>query len=282
MLLGATKALRNVSDVELIGMPKLTKCKLLSAFKSVNSVRMENAGKLEEIPVLKEKNEERVKSEVSMEEIEEEVTEDEQSVNEETSEKEEVLNVVIGGEEVERVESEAAETVQSVSMESASKEGDLDNTTSITALSKSDLEVDDNCFEAIVVDTNGCNDDDLTELDLGRFPSLIEFRVNDNSFKNVTEVNVTGLHHLERVIIGTKCFMGSNCIDSLRPLHFYLKNCERLKELKVGCYSFKDYSVCEIESVDSLEVIEMGELGQWSGNFQYASLTLKSACQRRK
>lgn len=264
-------------------MPKLTKCKLLSAFKNVNSVRMENAGKLEEISVLKEKNEERVKSEVSMkEENEEEVTEDEQSVNEETSEKEEVLNVVIGGEELERVESEVTETVQSVSVESASKEEESNNTTSITALSKSDLEVADNCFEVIVVDTNGCNDDDLTELDLGRFPSLIELRVNDNSFKNVTEVNVMGLHQLERVIIGLNCFMGSNCTDSLRLLHFYLKNCEQLKELKVGCYSFKDYSVCEIESVDSLEVIEMGELGQWSGNFQYASLTLKSVFQRTK
>ena len=58
--------------------------------------------------------------------------------------------------------------------------------------------------------------------------------------------------------------------------HFYLKDCEKLKELKIGCESFMGYSVCEIENVPSLEVIEMGELNEWSANFYYASLKLKS------
>ena len=62
--------------------------------------------------------------------------------------------------------------------------------------------------------------------------------------------------------------------------HFYLKNCERVRELKMSRYSFSDYSVCEIENVPSLEVIEMGELNQWSGNFYNASLELKSDCER--
>ena len=35
----------------------------------------------------------------------------------------------------------------------------------------------------------------------------------------------------------------------------------------MGCYSFSDYSVCEIENMPSLEVIEMGELNEWSYNF---------------
>ena len=58
--------------------------------------------------------------------------------------------------------------------------------------------------------------------------------------------------------------------------HFYLKNCERVRELKIGCYSFNDYSVCEIENLPSLEVIEMGELNKVSINFHYASLELRS------
>ncbi len=56
---------------------------------------------------------------------------------------------------------------------------------------------------------------------------------------------------------------------------FYLKNCERLRELKMGSGSFNDYSVCEIENVPSLEVIEMGRLNESSVNFLYASLELK-------
>ena len=64
--------------------------------------------------------------------------------------------------------------------------------------------------------------------------------------------------------------------------HFYLKNCERLRELKMGRYSFSDYSVCEIENMDSLEVIEMGDLNEYSVNFSSASLELKSDSQRMK
>ena len=55
-----------------------------------------------------------------------------------------------------------------------------------------------------------------------------------------------------------------------------MKNCERLRELKMGRYSFSDYDVCEIENVPSLEVIEMGELSDVSSNFEYGSLQLKS------
>ena len=58
--------------------------------------------------------------------------------------------------------------------------------------------------------------------------------------------------------------------------HFYLKNCPKLKSLKMGRYSFSDYSVIEIENVDALEEIKMGELNEESNNFICASLELKS------
>ena len=49
-----------------------------------------------------------------------------------------------------------------------------------------------------------------------------------------------------------------------------------LKSLKFGDYSFNDYTVCVIENVDALEVIEMGDLNEVSRNFYYASLELRS------
>ena len=55
-----------------------------------------------------------------------------------------------------------------------------------------------------------------------------------------------------------------------------------MRELKIGWYSFSDYSVCEIENVPSLEVIEMGELNEDSYNFCHASLELKSDSERMK
>ena len=87
-------------------------------------------------------------------------------------------------------------------------------------------------------------------------------------------------------MIGNGCFTKAGydpMKDAKNPnRRFYLKNCERLRELKMGCYSFADYSVCEIENVPSLEVIEMGGLNEESLNFGYASLELKSDSQRMK
>ena len=134
------------------------------------------------------------------------------------------------------------------------------------------------------MDANACNDTGLTVLDLSSFSTLKVFEVGDYSFAFVNEVKLVGLSKLERVVIGKNCFTKHR---SNRPKcdpnrHFYLKNCERVRELKIGRYSFNDYSVCEIENVPSLEVIEMGELNEESCNFFYASLELKSDSERMK
>ena len=75
----------------------------------------------------------------------------------------------------------------------------------------------------------------------------------------------------EKSFTKEKNFYGN---DANRKL--YVKNCDALKELKIGRYSFSDYSVIEIENVNSLELIEIGEVNEVSFNFYYASLELKS------
>ena len=133
-------------------------------------------------------------------------------------------------------------------------------------------------MEVMIVDHNACNDKCYYQLDLSSLTNLKVFEVGDYSFSFVEEVELIGLSHLERVVIGKNCFRKS--IEKNPNRHFYLKNCERLRELKIGRYSFSDYSACEIENVPSLEVIEMGELNEESYNFCHASLELKSDSQR--
>ena len=137
-------------------------------------------------------------------------------------------------------------------------------------------------MEVMIVDHNACNDKCYYQLDLSSLTNLKVFEVGDYSFTYVEEVKLIGLNRLESVVIGENCFTKrkdwSNHerygMDPNR--HFYLKNCERLREMKMGRYSFSDYSVCKIESAPSLEVIEMGKLNEESFNFWYASLKLKS------
>ena len=140
--------------------------------------------------------------------------------------------------------------------------------------------------EVMIVDNNACNDKDYQLLDLSSVCNLKVFEVGDYSFAFVDEVKLIGLNQLERVVIGENSFTKQNNSDwpgynACR--HFYLKDCERLRELKMGCYSFNDYSVCEIENVPSLRVIEMGDLNEWSRNFSHAyKLELKSDSQRMR
>ena len=106
--------------------------------------------------------------------------------------------------------------------------------------------------------------------------------MSDDCFRNTEELKLIGLHALERVVIGKGCFTKDDYNpfkDGMNPnRHFYLKDCEKLKELKMGCETFKDYSVCEIANVPSLEVIAIGELNEKSSNFYWVSqFELKSA-----
>ena len=127
-----------------------------------------------------------------------------------------------------------------------------------------------------IVFNNGVgNDPSFTVLDLSRFESVRSVVIGDESFMYVSEFNITGFSELQSVVIGEKSFTKSN-YDKDPNRHFYLNGCPKLKSLRMGRYSFSDYTVIEIENVDALEVIEIGDLYESSLNFDSASLELRS------
>ena len=131
-------------------------------------------------------------------------------------------------------------------------------------------------MEVITVGDNKCNKAN-DRIDLSKYVNLKNVSIGDHCFKNQDVLNLTGLHSLERVMIGENSFTkrkNSSGNDANRKL--YVKNCDALKELKIGRYSFSDYSVIEIENVNSLELIDIGDMDNLSFNFYSASLELKS------
>ena len=135
-------------------------------------------------------------------------------------------------------------------------------------------------IEELVVQDSSCNGMEWRVLDLSIMSHLRLLEVGDECFEKVNEVKLVGLNQLERVVIGQYCF--TRGAEYIPNTHFYLKDCERLRELKIGPHSLSDYSVCLIENLPSLEVIEIGEPREWSHNFWRASLELKSDYQRMK
>ena len=148
----------------------------------------------------------------------------------------------------------------------------------VTIACRNDWEgLDVNLVVEIAVSNKCCKKEEIKVFDMNRFVNLRELKVGDECFMNTEEVKLIGLHALERVVIGKNSFTKHKNMCGNDPnRHFYLKDCERLKELKMGHHAFSDFSVCEIANVPSLEVIEMGKLNEKSYNFCWASLELKS------
>ena len=278
------RALKNVKEVELMGMPKLKKCVLMGGLKNVKSVKMENAGKFESVNGLKEVMEaERKRREEEVKKREEEKRRKEEERKrkemedrkrrEEEERKRKEMEERRRREEEQRKRREEEERKKREEMIALAK-------TTVSVRNVEDLKNASCYVGVIVIASNCCNDNELCVLDLSRFVNLKELNVGDECFENVYEMKLIGLNELERVEIGENCFRKSFKKNPNR--HFYLKKCERLRELKMGCYSFSDYSMCVIENVPSLEVIEMGELNKESGNFYYTSLELKSGCDGMK
>ena len=131
----------------------------------------------------------------------------------------------------------------------------------------------------VAIGLKACSFENVTVFDLGKYPKLKTLRIGNSTFSHVSVLNITGLSELESVDIGMNSFTKHKNtweIASDPNRHFYLKNCPKLKSLKMGRVSFSDYKVVEIENVDALEVIEMGDLNEVSYSFKYASLELKS------
>ena len=249
-------------------IPKLTKCSLVTSFKCVKSVKMENVSKLGEVKVLKQEwekrkeEEERLKKEREEEERRREEAEEEKRKEEERKrrerERKKQEEEERRKEEEKRRRKEAEEAAKKTAVISCKRDWDCANR------HVSVIEVSDKC----------CNAEGLRELDLSGFVNLKELRVGNECFSYVEEVKLIGLSELERACIGSESFRRDG---DIKGGSFYLKDCPKLRSLRItGVHSFSNYSVIVIENVNALEEIEIGELNQLSYSFPYASLELKS------
>ena len=136
-----------------------------------------------------------------------------------------------------------------------------------------------NHIEELIIPEGSCNEEEWEWLDLSCMANLRELRVGDHSLQCVTKVKLVGLERLERVEVGVECFTSHRHRTRFFRARgsFTLKDCEKLKELTIGCESFFYYTICTIENVPSLETLEMGQIGTDSFCFEYASLQLKGS-----
>ena len=121
------------------------------------------------------------------------------------------------------------------------------------------------------MDTLACNTPSFTKLNLLSFVHLRQFEVGDISFVYVKEVRMIGLKWLESVVIGANCFTKEKSRS-----HLQLKDCERLRELRIGNHSFENNFSWVIVNLPSLEEMEVGEWRKKNGNRSESALIVKS------
>ena len=87
-------------------------------------------------------------------------------------------------------------------------------------------------MEVITVGDGQCNGEN-ERIDLSKYVNLKNVSIGNDCFFYQDVLNLTGLHSLERVMIGEKSFTKMKSFfgnDANRKL--YVKNCDALKELK--------------------------------------------------
>ena len=135
------------------------------------------------------------------------------------------------------------------------------------------------CVTELTIAPYSCNDETITLFDVSGMSGMRSVDIGHECFMHVEKTKFIGLNKLERVTIGKNCFTEKKNTYSENPRRaFFLKDCARVRELRIGEYSFSDYSVCEIENDPALERIEMGDLNvlHCSCSFFNSSLELRS------
>ena len=110
------------------------------------------------------------------------------------------------------------------------------------------LLLDEN-VEVIEVKKGVCNNEAFEEWDMEEYMRLRELIVGDKCFLFVKDLKIMGLNALEKVEIGKQCFCKAS--DGV----FEMRDCEKLKSVKIGDGSFVNVVSVVFESECCIDVV---------------------------
>ena len=122
-----------------------------------------------------------------------------------------------------------------------------------------------------------CNELDYTIFNFSRFNILEELIIGDECFMYVNEFRIDELNKLKSLVIGMNSFTErKNSYGNDESRSFIISNCDELKSIEIGRYSFSDYSgLFELNNLPKLELIKIGVIGSTSYNFYYSSFEIR-------
>ena len=132
-------------------------------------------------------------------------------------------------------------------------------------------------IKSITISNNSCNNLEYTIFNFSRFTKLEELIIGNDCFCSVNLFNIDGLNHLKSIKIGNNSFTKKkNNYGNDDSRSFSILNCDELKSIEIGRYSFSDFGGgFELKNLPKLESIKIGEIERISSNFYYSSFVIK-------
>ncbi|KAK8824807.1 hypothetical protein WA538_005473 [Blastocystis sp. DL] len=133
-------------------------------------------------------------------------------------------------------------------------------------------------IEELKIGNNGYNDDSVTELKLSWLVRLKRIVIGDKCFGKVRMFELNGLSELESVVVGQKSFTYAKTDDDIwnskrTDGSYRIVNCPKLKSIQIGDRSFSDYHSFELNNLPSLQSIDIGmRCFYWAPSFSLTNL----------
>ena len=117
----------------------------------------------------------------------------------------------------------------------------------------------------------------LVDWDVSWFLNLESIEIGDECFESVQTFKIDGLNRLKTIKIGINSFtQKKNLIGCDESKSFHILNCESLKSIQIGQFSFSDFAGdFELKNLPQLQSIQIGTIGSYSGNFYNSSLVIR-------
>ena len=118
----------------------------------------------------------------------------------------------------------------------------------------------------------------LIDWDVSLMLNLESIEIGNDCFESVQTFQIDGLNRLKSIKIGKNSFsQDKNRWGNYGSKSFHILNCESLKSIQIGAYSFIDYAgEFELKNLPQLQSILIGTIGSDSYNFYHSSLVIRS------
>ena len=118
----------------------------------------------------------------------------------------------------------------------------------------------------------------LDDWDVSWLLNLESIEIGDDCFGSVKTFKIDGLNRLKTIKIGNNSFtQEKNRCGYDKSKSFHILNCESLKSIEIGKYSFSDFGgEFELKNLPQLQSIQIGSIGSVSFNFYYNSFVIRS------